>query len=461
MVKEQLTQLITAAYHAAVRAGDLPLLEILPAIELDMPKVRAHGDYASNVALILAKPLQKPPRAVAEALSKHIAISDPLSKVEVAGPGFLNFTLRPGWLHDILRRIEAEGEKYGQSSEGADISLLVEFVSANPNGPITVAHGRGGAIGDALASLLEATGYRVSREFYINDALNSKQMNNFGRSVHLRYMQLLGHALPDAENSDWLYKGDYVSDIARAIIERAGSAYEQADIGDPATVQLFRHLAQEGMQQQQKEDLKAFGIVFDRWFSEQTVHESGAVKKEIDALTAKGFTYELDGALWLKSTEFGDDKDRVLMRADGTPTYIAGDVAYHIDKLSRFDKLVDIWGADHFGYVSRTKAAITASGYDADRLYVLLFQLVRIMKNGEFVRSSKRAGDVLELRSGTSWMRSAKTPRASSSSCAPAIPRLISTSISPKSKARKTRFTMSNTPTRGRATCWRRRRNRA
>jgi arginyl-tRNA synthetase len=208
---------------------------------------------------------------------------------------------------------------------------------------------------------------------------------------------LAGRSISDT-CSYWLYRGDYVTDIARKAIERVGNSLESLDISDPATVQKFRELAQVGMQQEQTDDLAAFGIVFDSWFSEATLHDSGAVTRDIQFLTDQGFTYRLDGALWLKSTLFGDDKDRVLVRADGSPTYIAGDVAYHKAKLERFDRAIDVWGADHGGYIARTKAAVAACGFDPDRVYVLLFQLVRIMKNGELVRASKRRGNVLELR---------------------------------------------------------------
>jgi arginyl-tRNA synthetase len=277
--------------------------------------------------------------------------------------------------------------------------VQVEFVSANPNGPITVAHGRGGAIGDSIASMLQATGYRVEREFYVNDALNSTQMVNFGRSVHFRYLQLLGKDVgytDDAHLPDWLYRGDYVTDIARRIIEKIGDRYAQTLLGDPDLINVFRLLAQEGMQAQQDGDLTAFGIKFDRWFNESTLHESGEVKAAIDDLTKKGLTYESDGAIWLKSTLFNDDKDRVLMRANGTATYIAGDLAYHRDKFKRgYDLVIDVWGADHGGYVARTKAAVEASGVDPARLEILLFQLVRISKNGELAqgRSDRRDWD--------------------------------------------------------------------
>ncbi len=412
MIKQHLIQLISDARRSAQQDGTLPSGDDLATIEptLDVPKQKSHGDYATNLALVLAKPISEllapqkvSSRDIGQILVDHIKLEgSEVERVEIAGPGFINFYLRPGWLHDIVREIVEKQAEFGKHSIHTGKRILVEFVSANPNGPITVAHGRGGAIGDALASLLAATGYEVEREFYINDALNSTQMNNFGKSVHFRYLQELGVDVgpdDDEHGPDWLYRGDYVKDIARDIIERVGDQFKTIDISVPENVQLFRDLAQEGMQQEQADDLAAFGIKFDRWYAENTLHESGAVKAAIEDLTRKGYTYELEGATWLKSTEFGDDKDRVLVRANGLPTYIAGDLAYHKDKFERgFDRLIDVWGADHGGYIARTKAAIACAGFDPKKLDVLLFQLVRIMQNGEMVRASKRRGNVLELK---------------------------------------------------------------
>jgi arginyl-tRNA synthetase len=397
MVKQQISDLILAALTSATESGDLAALPEAPTPTVEAPKSRDHGDFATNMAMILAKPLGIAPRKVAEILIKHLPQQDLIDRAEIAGPGFINFHLNRNWLQELLRRIENEGDNFGNSVQETPKKIQVEFVSANPNGPITVAHGRGGAIGDVLASLLAAVGHKVEREFYVNDALNSTQMNNFGRSVHFRYMQLLGHDM-GTDDLDWLYRGDYVTDIAQKVIEKIGRDYEKLDISKMDTVVKFRHLAQEGMQQEQVEDLAAFGITFDRWFLESSLHDSGAVTKDLGLLTDRGFTYQMDGALWLKSTLFGDDKDRVLLRADGSPTYIAGDVAYHKYKLERFDRVIDVWGADHGGYIARTKASVAAFGYDPERVYILLFQLVRIMKNGELVRASKRRGNVLELR---------------------------------------------------------------
>ena len=397
MIKEQLAEIITQALDAAKTSGDLAL-ETIPAVTLEMPKQKAHGDWATGVALGLARTLGMPPRDVAARIIGHLPIGDDalIAGAEIAGPGFINLRLRPDWLGDILTRIEAQGAAYGRSGAGGGQKIVVEFVSTNPNGPITVAGGRNAAIGDTLCALLAAVGNTVSREYYINDALNSVQMNNFGRSVFFRYRELLGHP---GEEWEEMYRGDYVLDVAREVLASHGEEFVDADIDDPQTTRTFRDLSEAGMIAQQKTDLEAFGVTFDTWFSEATLHADGRVAAAIQTLKERGYTYEKDGALWLKATEFGDDKDRVLMRADGTPTYIAGDVAYHKDKFDRgFDKAINVWGADHAGYVARTKASIAALGYDPARLDVLLYQLVSIVKGGEVVQSSKRKGNILELK---------------------------------------------------------------
>ena len=403
MIKQQLSAIILDALAAAQCSGELPMLDETPVPLINSAKQRTHGDYASNIALVLAGPLKLPPRQVAGAIVRHLKTDSAgvvIEGVDVAGPGFLNFRLGKRWLHDILTRIVLQNEAYGKSPKRTGKRVLVEYVSANPNGPITVAHGRGGAIGDAVSALLEACGDEVEREFYINDAVNSTQMFNFGKSVFLRYLELLGkQPLLGETDPDWLYRGDYVADIARGVLDRVGSEYEDGDLADPTIVLQFSQFAQNGMIELQQADLKSFGIRFDRWYSENELHLAGAVTAAIDRLKERGHTYEQGGALWFRSTSFGDDKDRVLLRADGAPTYIAGDIAYHLDKLERgYDLLIDVWGADHVGYVARSKAAIQALGFDRDRLDILLFQLVRIMKDGEMVRASKRRGNVLELK---------------------------------------------------------------
>lgn len=406
MVKEQLSELILQAVRSAQKAGDLPQTEPLPVPELDVPKNKAYGDFSSNIALVLAglwRSEKIAARTIADLVLKHLTAAldqnekGLVEKAEVAGPGFVNLTLRPDWLHQILVRIDEEGPSYGRSTAGAGVKVQVEYVSANPNGPITVAHGRGGAIGDAVAAMLEAMGYHVQREFYINDALNSTQMINFAKTVHTEYMKLLGHDM--GPESEWFYKGQYVVDIARSIVDREGNAFENENIDDPEVIGIFRRYTEAGIIEQQKADLESFGILFDNWFSEASLFDSGKVTKTIEDLEEKGYTYKHEGALWFRATSFGEEKDDVLVRTGGAPAYFAGDIAYHRDKLDRgFAKVIDVWGADHAGHVARTKAGVQALGYDPGRVHILLFQLVRIMRNGELVRSSKRRGNILELK---------------------------------------------------------------
>ncbi|MHB1458589.1 MAG: arginine--tRNA ligase, partial [Armatimonadota bacterium] len=324
----------------------------------------------------------------------HLGNADGMiEKSEVAGAGFINFFLKPDWLYAALKRIEVQGEKYGFSDIGAGLKVQVEFVSANPNGPITVAHGRGGAVGDAIASMLSAIGYDVTRESYINDALNSTQMQNFGKSVHARYMQALGKDYPMPEDG---YMGAYVTDIGNAIAKEHGDEY--LSMPEQKRIVFFTQLAEDQMLALQKLELAKFGVKHDVWFSERTLHEDGKVACAIETLKQRGYAYEKAGALWLKSTEFGDDKDRALVRSNGLPTYIAADAAYHLDKFQRgFDLVVDVWGPDHHGYIARTKSAVAALGCDADKLQIIIYQAVRLMSNGEIVMMSKRAGDVILL----------------------------------------------------------------
>ncbi len=398
MIKEQLAATIAAALDNARASGALPL-ETIPAVGLEMPKNRAHGDWATNIALVLAPQLRLPPREVAMKIVGLLPVGggSVIAQADVAGPGFINFTLRPDWLADILARVEREGDAYGRSQEGRGRKVIVEFVSTNPNGPITVAGGRNAAIGDVLCNLLQAVGNDVTREYYINDALNSTQMNNFGKSVFVRYRQLLGH--PEEGFAD-MYGGEYVTDVARRILDAHGAEFEAAGIDDPQTTKTFRELSERGMVAQQKADLEAFGVRFDVWFREATLYApENKVQAAIDELTRRGHTYPKDGALWLRTMDEGDTRDNVLIRANGAPTYLAGDIAYHKDKFDRgYDTVINVWGADHGGAVARLKAAMGMLGYDPARLQILMYQLVRIVKNGELVQSSKRKGNILELK---------------------------------------------------------------
>jgi arginyl-tRNA synthetase len=405
MVKEYLSQTITAALRAATAAGELALAE-LPPVTLEVPPDTQFGDYASNVALTLARQVRMPPREVAQRIAAHILPGeveestrgvDPsltaglIERVEVAGAGFLNFYLRPDWLHAILRGIHDRGEAYGRSDLGHGEAVQVEYVSANPTGPLSVPHGRGGAVGDVLASLLDWAGYRVSREFYVNDA--GGQIERFGRSVEARFLQLLGRDVPVPEDG---YHGDYVRELAARILEREGAGL--ADLPEAERLERFMRLGRDEMLAEQKATLERFGVHFDAWYLESDLHRSGKVEEVIRLLTERGDTYEADGALWLRSTAFGDDKDRPLLRSNGKPTYIAPDLAYHLDKFRRgFNRVIDVWGPDHHGYIARTKAGIQALGYRSDQLDILIFQHVRLYLNGEMRVGSKRAGDIIPL----------------------------------------------------------------
>jgi len=393
VAKERVVTLLQQALHRAKEAGDLPVTRI-PEISVEPPRLKEFGDFATNLAMLLSREVGRPPREVAQTLVKHLPDDRLVAKVEVAGNGFINFTLHPEWLYEVLRDIQHKGDAYGRWNIGQGKRVNVEFVSANPNGPITVAHGRGGAIGDVLANLLEAIGYQVTREFYVNDATNSLQMQNFARSLVVRYRQLLSEEVELPEDG---YAGEYLVDIARELLEKEGTHLAEGE--EEAVIERFRAYAEDAMKRQQQQDLADFGIVFDVWFSENSLHQSGQVAQAIEELKARGYAYKHDGALWLRSTAFGDDKDRVLVRNNGQPTYIAADAAYHKNKFDRgFDHLIDIWGPDHHGYVARTRAAVAALGYPVERFEVLIYQIVRLFKGGDLVRMSKRAGNVVTLR---------------------------------------------------------------
>ena len=392
MIREKLAESIRRSLTDAQTEGVISF-GMLPEIELEVPKNTQFGDFTTNAAMVLAKEAGMPPRKVAEVILSHLHAQDIVERTEIAGPGFINFYLKPTWLHDALCRIATQGAQYGRSDVGQGTRIQVEFVSANPNGPIHVAHGRGAATGDVISSMLSALGFDVTREFYVNDAVNSKQMQNFGKSVHARYMQALGHDFPMPEDA---YQGEYVIDIAKDIVKEYGDRFLSMSVEE--RIRTFTDLAKEQMLELQKKDLADFGVKFDVWFSEQTLHESGKVARVIEILKERGYAYEKSGAVWLKSTAFGDDKDRALVRSNGQPTYIAADAAYHLDKFNRgFEKVIDCWGPDHHGYIARTKAAVAALGCDPSKLDIIIYQAVRLFAGGEMVMMSKRAGDVVLL----------------------------------------------------------------
>ena len=387
-MKETVTQGIKAALAAAVSAGDLPDGEY-PDVLLEVPPQKEFGDFATNIAMQSARIAHKSPRMIADVILKHLD-APWLEKAEVAGAGFINFFLKHDIIYDTLCHILEQGKQYGQAPLRAEDTVQVEYVSANPTGPLHVGHGRGAAYGSALVNLLRAAGYNVQSEYYINDAGN--QMNNLAASVNARYLELLGKKAEIPENG---YHGADIIDTARAIIEQDGDKYLQMDEKD--RLEIFKNRAYEEKLKALKRDLENFNVTYDKWFSERTLHPE-AIKKACETLKGSGNMYEKDGALWLKSTAYGDDKDRVVIRDNGVPTYLAADIAYHKNKYERqFKKLINIWGADHHGYVARVKAAMAALGLDPNQLEILLLQMVSLFRNGELVKMSKRTGQAITL----------------------------------------------------------------
>ena len=387
-MKETVIQGIKAALAAAVSVGDLPDGEY-PDVLLEVPPQKEFGDFATNIAMQSARIAHKSPRMIADVLLKHLD-APWLEKAEVAGAGFINFFLKHDIIYDTLCHILEQGKQYGQAPLRAEDTVQVEYVSANPTGPLHVGHGRGAAYGSALVNLLRAAGYNVQSEYYINDAGN--QMNNLAASVNARYLELLGKKAEIPENG---YHGADIIDTARAIIEQDGDKYLQMDEKD--RLEIFKNRAYEEKLKALKRDLESFNVTFDKWFSERTLHPE-AIKKACETLKGNGNMYEKDGALWLKSTAYGDDKDRVVIRDNGVPTYLAADIAYHKNKYERqFKKLINIWGADHHGYVARVKAAMAALGLDPNQLEILLLQMVSLFRNGELVKMSKRTGQAITL----------------------------------------------------------------
>jgi arginyl-tRNA synthetase len=391
-VKQTVTEILLQALCRAKEKGELKL-ETPPAITLDSPRDKGHGDLATTIALVLAKSEAKAPRKIAEIIVADIQDESGLiEKTEIAGPGFINFFLKQDRWKETLFEIEKDGPAYGLRNIGRGEKVLVEFVSANPTGPLHVGHGRGAAVGDALANLLTAVGYDVSREFYINDA--GRQIRLLAQSVYARYQQALGNSINFPEDG---YHGGYIEELAQGFIKLHGNKYLNLSFDQCAD--QFGDYGKETMLADIRTDLEAFGVRFDTWFSEAALLNDGSVQRSIDELKGSGNLYEQDGASWLRSTAFGDDKDRVVVKQDGSYTYLATDIAYHRNKLGRgFKTLVNIWGADHHGYIPRVQAVIQAFGHPKDSLHVLLVQLVAILKHGKPAPMSKRAGTFVTLR---------------------------------------------------------------
>ncbi len=413
---EELRELLMSAVGRLVSEGKIENVP-LPPFNIEIPQDRTHGDFASNIAMAFAKPLKNSPRNIAAMITEALILDgSSFDRTETAGPGFINFFLSQGWFSRTVSSVADSGEDYGKTDTGAGSSVLVEFVSANPTGPMHIGNARGGAIGDCLSSVLEWAGYDVKREFYVNDAGN--QIDKFGRSLELRYIQLCsesGQALMEKyRDSEELCQAIYNDTetfpmpedvyLGADIIAHAKKFYDKngASFIDKTEEERRDALVSAALPEniaKLESDLRKYRIEYDNWFRESTLHESGAVKEIIGLLKESGHTYEQEGALWFRSTDFGDEKDRVLVRANGVPTYFVPDIAYHYNKLVKrgFDTAIDILGADHHGYVPRIKGAMQALGVDPDRLEVIIMQMVRLVKDGETYKLSKRSGKAVTL----------------------------------------------------------------
>lgn len=391
-IEEQIKKIMEDALDKAIEVGDF-YIETKPDLFLEMPREKEHGDYSTNMAMQLPKQTKKPPRFIAEALISHMDIKESyVESVEIAGPGFINFRLKKIWQYKVIEEIQESKENYGRSEKNKGKTFNLEFISANPTGPMHMGNARGGAIGDILASIADWSGYEVTREFYINDAGN--QIVKFGDSLDARYRQLLGEAILFPEDG---YQGEDITEHMREYIATEGG--HLLEISEEERKKKLVEYALEKNLVKMKSDLKAYGIEYDVWFSEQSLYDSGAIEKTVELLKTRGYAYESEGALWFKATEFGSEKDDVLIRANGLPTYFMADIAYHMNKFMtrNFDRCINVWGADHHGHIARLKGALTAVGVNAEHFDVVIMQLVRLLRNGEVARMSKRQGKAIAL----------------------------------------------------------------
>jgi arginyl-tRNA synthetase len=377
--------------QAIIATGIVPETEV-PEIVLEVPREKAHGDWATNIAMQLTRIARRNPREIAQKIVEKIDREKvSVREIEVAGPGFINFFMNRSFLTEVLKDIKAAGTDYGRSNAGKGEKVNVEFCSANPTGHLHLGHARGSAVGDALSNILDAAGYDVTREYYINDAGN--QMNMMALSIEARYLEALGKEYEFPEDG---YRGQEMIDIAQELVAKEGDRLLEMEREE--RLQYLKEYGKKKLLAKIEADLKHYGVEFDVWFSELSLYESGAIEKTLEELKKGGYTYEKDGALWLRSTAFGDDKDRVLIKKDGSYTYLTPDIAYHRNKLHRgFDRLINVWGADHHGYIPRMKAALSALGYDADKLEVVVTQMVKLYQGGELVKMSKRTGKAVTM----------------------------------------------------------------
>lgn len=390
---EQLQQAIKEALTKAVNKSGLLEEGTELNVHLEIPKDKSNGDFATNLAMQLTKLAKKPPRQIAETIIENLETEGTdIEKVEIAGPGFINITVRKDFLSAIVKAVKEQGENYGRSNAGEGEKVQVEFVSANPTGDLHLGHARGAAYGDSLCNVLDFAGYNVSREYYINDAGN--QINNLAYSLEARYKQALGL---DADMPEDGYHGQDIVEIAGKLVEEHGNAILEKS--DEERFNFFRENGLKLELAKLQKDLENFRVKFDVWYSETSLYENGKIDVALDKLKANGHVFEEEGATWFRSTTFGDDKDRVLIKSDGSYTYLTPDIAYHEDKIRRgFDKLINVWGADHHGYIPRMKAAIQALGYNRDTLEVEVIQMVQLYKNGEKYKMSKRTGNAVTMR---------------------------------------------------------------
>ncbi len=389
---DQIEEILLDSIKKNIRQDNFQIKDI-PKIILLIPKNESHGDLSTNIAMQLSRGLKSKPLDIANFIVNNLDFQGAMiDKVKIAGPGFINFWLNENWLYKILDEIREQGENYGKVNLGQGKRIQVEFVSVNPTGPLHVGHGKCAAVGDALSSILKAAGYEVEKEYYIND--QGRQINLLGESVQARYNSLLGGKEEFPADG---YKGEYIVDIAKEVIDKFQDKYKGRD--DKETQEFFKVFTLKNILSGIKKDLRDFGVEFDVWFSERSLYKQNILQEVIELLKQRGFLYEKEGAFWLKSTDFGDEKDRVVIRANNIPTYFASDIAYHQNKYQRgFDKVIDVWGADHHGYIKRMKAATQALGYPEGFLDVLIVQFVTLLKDGKEVGMSTRGGEFVTLR---------------------------------------------------------------
>ncbi|MGZ9586753.1 arginine--tRNA ligase [Paenibacillus marinisediminis] len=391
-VIERMNETVKAAIEEAIVKAGIVEREQLPAFVIEVPKDKSHGDLATNVAMQLTRIAKRNPRQIAEAIIENMdQAAASIESAEIAGPGFINFRMNKSYLYDVVREVSKQGSDYGRVNIGQGQSVQIEFVSANPTGSLHLGHARGAAVGDALCNVLDFAGYEVNREYYINDAGN--QVMNLAYSIEARYKQALGQ---DAEMPADGYYGEDIKGFAQELVAKEGDRL--LSLSDEERIEYYRSYGLEKELDKIKRDLARFNVHFDTWFSETSLYKSGAVIKALEALKAGGKVYEEEGATWLRTTDFGDDKNRVLIKNDGSYTYLTPDVAYHRDKYARgFDRMINIWGADHHGYIPRMKAAMEALGNDPDKLVVLIAQMVSLYQDGEKVKMSKRTGKAVTM----------------------------------------------------------------